>query len=370
MLQCDQRQSDPLRRNEAKDRRNADNDGLMFEMLKAWSTVLDPSRFSICCHSPLVSPKRLRALTVVIMDPSFYKVVAFISFITLGWCLRKFNVLKPEAFQAISGLVMFVTLPCTTITGLNGTTIGGEMALIALLGFLANIAFLIVAFLWTMRAADKDERDFRRLNTCGLSIGPFAVPYVQAFLPTSGLVTTLMADVGNAVMAAGGTYALIESMRSKTSWLSMAKRICYNLLHSGPIVAFLFMVVLCLLEIKLPEVVTTVTGFGAAANTFLCMIMIGESINLSVTFKDLLYILKILAVRLVIQVGLALFFWYCLPWDYDVRRALVLVAFAPVPAMNLIYTAALEGDLGKAANLNSLSVAMAIICMSTAIYLM
>ena len=136
------------------------------------------------------------------------------------------------------------------------------------------------------------------------------------------------------------------------------------------VVAFLFMVVLCLLEIKLPEVVTTVTGFGAAANTFLCMIMIGESINLSVTFKDLLYILKILAVRLVIQVGLALFFWYCLPWDYDVRRALVLVAFAPVPAMNLIYTAALEGDLGKAANLNSLSVAMAIICMSTAIYLM
>ena len=213
------------------------------------------------------------------MDPSFYKVVAFISFITLGWCLRKFNVLKPEAFQAISGLVMFVTLPCTTITGLNGTTIGGEMALIALLGFLANIAFLIVAFLWTMRAADKDERDFRRLNTCGLSIGPFAVPYVQAFLPTSGLVTTLMADVGNAVMAAGGTYAIIESMRSKTSWLSMAKRICYNLLHSGPIVAFLFMVVLCLLEIKLPEVVTTVTGFGAAANTFLCMIMIGEFVG-------------------------------------------------------------------------------------------
>ena len=310
MLLCDQRQSDLLRRNEAKERRNADNDALKFEMLKAWGTVLDPSRFSVCCHSPLVSSKRLRALTVVIMDPSFYKVVAFISFITLGWCLRKFNVLKPEAFQAISGLVMFVTLPCTTITGLNGTTIGGEMALIALLGFLANIAFLIVAFLWTIRAADKDERDFRRLNTCGLSIGPFAVPYVQAFLPTSGLVTTLMADVGNAVMAAGGTYAIIESMRSKTSWLSMAKRICYNLLHSGPIVAFLFMVVLCLLEIKLPEVVTTVTGFGAAANTFLCMIMIGESINLSVTFKDLLYILKILAVRLVIQVGLALFFWY------------------------------------------------------------
>ena len=58
MLQCDQRQSDLLRRNEAKERRNADNDALKFEMLKAWGTVLDPSRFSVCCHSPLVSSKQ------------------------------------------------------------------------------------------------------------------------------------------------------------------------------------------------------------------------------------------------------------------------------------------------------------------------
>jgi len=36
MLLCDQRQSDLLRRNEAKARRNADNDALKFEMLKAW----------------------------------------------------------------------------------------------------------------------------------------------------------------------------------------------------------------------------------------------------------------------------------------------------------------------------------------------
>lgn len=304
------------------------------------------------------------------MDPSFYKVIAFICFITLGWCLRKFNVLKPEAFHAISGLVMFVTLPCTTITGLNGVHIAGEYAFVALLGFLANIAFIVVAFVWARNARDRDEADFRRLNTCGLSIGPFAVPYVQAFLPATGLVTTLMADVGNAVMAAGGTYAVIESMRTKPAPLAMVKRIASNLMHSGPIVAFAFMVVLCLMDVKLPEVVTTVTGYGAAANTFLCMIMIGESINLSVTFRDFLYLLKILAVRLVIQVALALAFWYLLPFEYDVRRALVLIAFAPVPAMNLIYTAALAGDIGKAANLNSLSVALAIACMSTAIAVM
>lgn len=304
------------------------------------------------------------------MDPSFYKVIAFICFITLGWCLRKFNVLKPEAFHAISGLVMFVTLPCTTITGLNGVHIAGEYAFVALLGFLANIAFIVVAFVWARNAKDRDEADFRRLNTCGLSIGPFAVPYVQAFLPATGLVTTLMADVGNAVMAAGGTYAVIESMRTKPAPLAMVKRIASNLMHSGPIVAFAFMVVLCLMDVKLPEVVTTVTGYGAAANTFLCMIMIGESINLSVTFRDFLYLLKILAVRLVIQVALALAFWYLLPFEYDVRRALVLIAFAPVPAMNLIYTAALAGDIGKAANLNSLSVALAIACMSTAIAVM
>ncbi|MDO5531595.1 AEC family transporter [Sutterella sp.] len=304
------------------------------------------------------------------MEESFAKVLSFVVFIALGWGLRRFGILKPEAFHAISGLVMCVTLPCVTMTGLNGLDMGADMVMMALIGFAANVVFLVFWIVATLRTQDPELRDFRRLNGSGFSIGPFAIPYVSTFLGSGGLLTALIFDVGNAVMSAGGTYACIAGLRERTSPARMVKVVISKLFHSGPILAFVFMVVLCVLGLKLPDTIITCTKVGAAANTFLCMIMIGESINLSLTMREFVEIMKILLTRLVLQIGLALLMFYFLPFDMEVRRALVLCAFAPVPAMNLIYTNELKGNLSRAANLSSLSVAMAIISMSVAVNLM
>lgn len=303
------------------------------------------------------------------MEDSIAKILSFVVFIGLGWALRRFNILKQEAFHAISALVMCVTLPCVTAVGLNGLSIGLEHLAIALIGFTFNVVFLLIALGLTQKTKDPELRDFTRLNLCGFSIGPFAVPYVSTFLPPSGLLTTLLFDVGNAFMSAGGTYACIAGLREKTSPMKMVKVVLGRLVRSGPILAFVFMMVLCIAQLKLPEGVITACKVGASANTFLCMIMIGESINLSLTMKELFEILRILVVRLVIQIALAAFVWYCLPFAEEIRQAMVLVCFSPVPAMNLIYTNALKGDLSKAANLSSLSVALAIVSMSTVIQL-
>ena len=54
------------------------------------------------------------------MDTSFAKIVALVVLIILGYLLRRYNLLKDEAFAAISSLVMNVTLPCVILTNLNG----------------------------------------------------------------------------------------------------------------------------------------------------------------------------------------------------------------------------------------------------------
>lgn len=56
------------------------------------------------------------------MADSFAKVMSLAIFIVLGYVLRRFNILKEEAFAAISALVMNVTLPCVILTNLNGTS--------------------------------------------------------------------------------------------------------------------------------------------------------------------------------------------------------------------------------------------------------
>lgn len=301
------------------------------------------------------------------MDTATAKVFSFAFFIFLGWLLRRRNVLSPETFGAISGLVLYVTLPCVVVTGLNGVDIGGEMAWVVLIGFLSNVLFLGAAVLATLRMKDADMKAFDRLNMSGFSIGPFAIPYVQAFFPTTGLLTALIFDVGNSTMSAGGTYAILAGSRDGATPLALVRGIVSKLMRSGPILSFALMAVLWALGLKLPDAVTTLTQVGASANTFLCMIMIGESINISMAPGAFARIVRLLSLRFVLQCLLAAFFYFCLPFEEEVRRALTLVAFSPVPAMNLIYTAMMRGDLSLAANLSSASVGIAIVMMSVLI---
>lgn len=301
------------------------------------------------------------------MEQSTAKVLAFAVFIALGWILRRTGILKSEAFHAISGLVMCVTLPCVVLVGLNGVSIEGLMIWLAVLGFASNILLLSYARFLTRRRCDADERAFEQLNLCGFSIGPFAIPYIQAFFPGMGLLTALIFDVGNCIMSAGGTYALVAAQREGTSLRAGARLVAQKLARSGPMIAFAFMTLLFVLDLRLPDAVVTCAQVGASANTFLCMIMIGESITFSANPKILGRLLGLLGKRFIIQAALAAAFYFLTPFDLEVRQALALIAMSPIPAMNLIYTAKLDGDIGLAANLNSLSVALAIISMSAMI---
>ena len=149
------------------------------------------------------------------MSESLPKIAAFIFFIWLGWFLRRREILKESAFHAVSGLVLYVTIPCIIITNLNGIKIEGIMLLIVFLGFLANVAMLGYAWFLTRKETDEKKRDFWRINMSGYSIGPLAVPYIQAFYPTTGLMTAFMFDVGNVIMSGGGTFAILAGSHEK-----------------------------------------------------------------------------------------------------------------------------------------------------------
>ncbi len=98
------------------------------------------------------------------MQESLAKILSFVAFIVLGYILRRTGVLKAETFHAVSGLVIYVTLPCVIAANLNGIRIEGTMLLIALFGFAANILLLTYAWILTLRTKDRDMRDFIRLN--------------------------------------------------------------------------------------------------------------------------------------------------------------------------------------------------------------
>lgn len=301
------------------------------------------------------------------MDESLSKVAGFIAFIILGALLRHWGVLRREAFHAISGLVLYVTLPCVIITNLNGVRVAGEMLLVAICGFVVNCLFLAYAFVLTRKQTDDAKKDFTLLNFSGFSIGPMAVPFVQAFYPTTGLMTACMFEVGNVIMSGGGTYAIISGRHQKGGLQAFIRSLAGKLVRSGPLMAFVIVVGMSTLGLRFPDAVTQITSVGGAANAFLCMIMIGESIDFSLEWRKFRAIARILAHRLLLCAIFAATTWFVLPFEGEVRLAMFMCCLAPIPAMSLIYTAAMKGDIAMAAVMNSISVVIAVACMSVAV---
>ena len=88
----------------------------------------------------------------------------------------------------------------------------------------------------------------------------------------------------------------------------------------------------------------------------LAMLMLGVGFKLTVDKEQILLVLKHLGIRYAIGTALALLFWFVLPFDVEVRLALVILAFAPIASAAPAYTADLKEDAGLASTINSLSV--------------
>ena len=57
------------------------------------------------------------------MEEALIKILSFITFIMLGYLLRRLSILKAETFRVLSGIVFYITLPCIIITRINGVPV-------------------------------------------------------------------------------------------------------------------------------------------------------------------------------------------------------------------------------------------------------
>lgn len=287
------------------------------------------------------------------------QICAYVAFIVLGYVLRRVNVLKADTVHALAGLVLYVTVPCLVIVSLNGIQIEAAYFGLIALGIVCNLVMCFIGRIWKARAGDEARR-FAMINLAGYNIGTFAMPLMQGFVTPVGFLSICMFDVGNAFMCTGTTYSLAMGGGAGSRW-DFIKAILSRMLTSGPIWAYSTMTVMAIFHWAFPDFVIDFARIGANANAFLAMIMIGQGINLSMRPDQIKDIFMHLAVRVFFSalISLAIYFW--LPFDEDVRKALAILAFAPIPAIALVFSIKAKCDMKMAANFNSLSVATSVV---------
>ena len=284
----------------------------------------------------------------------------FVGIIILGFLLKKIGVFKDSDYSVLSAIVIKITLPAAIITNIANKEIDLTMFTVTLLGFGFGLLYVVLGFLLNLRKS-KEQRAFEILNLPGYNIGCFAMPFVQSFLGPIGVITASLFDIGNAFVCLGGSYSIATMVKDGERF--SFKRIIKTLLKSIPFVLYVIMPLLCIAKVRIPDAIITFAGIVGNANPFMAMFIIGIGFKLTANKSQIGYIFKILSIRYLTALVLALFIYFILPFDGEIQKALILLVFSPIGALVPVFTAQLREDLGLSSAINSIAIICSIVFM-------
>ena len=296
------------------------------------------------------------------MGEILLRTAGYVAVIVLGYLLRRFGVLRAEDFRVISTLVMKVTLPAAVIINFSGKEMDISLLFVTALALIFGCLCMALGYLLNRRGT-KEEQAFCVLNYSGYNIGNFTMPFVQSFLGSTGVIVTGLFDVGNVVVCLGGAAAVADVLR-RGSRLSL-KKVAVSMSRSVCFLTYVVMTVLTFCGITLPATLLDWVAIPANANVFLSMLMIGVGFSGVQSAGQWKTIRRFLVGRYGLAAILALVCWFVLPFDAEIRRVLVVLVFAPLASANLPFTREMEGDVGLASAMSSVSILVSIVCMVT-----
>ena len=283
---------------------------------------------------------------------------SFISIILMGYLLKKIGFFKQKDFTVLSKITIRITLPCAIITSFAGKTIDPGLLSLAFIAIGCGVVYIVTGYMIN-RKHNRDQQAFEMLNLPGYNIGTFVIPFAQSFLVAMGVIAVSLFDTGNAVICLGGAFSIAAMVKDGGGF--SAKRIVKALVRSVPFMTYMTMLLLNLLKLQVPGFVMSVAGIGSNANAFMAMLMIGVGFKLELGDKKQVgTIMKLLAIRYSLATAFALIFYFLLPFDLEVRQALVILAFSPIGSAVPGFTEQLKGDVGLSSALNSFAMVISI----------
>ena len=283
---------------------------------------------------------------------------SFIAIIVLGYLLKRIGFFRQEDFSILSKITIRITLPCAIITSFAGKNIDPALLSLTFIAIGCGLIYVLIGF-FINRTHSREQQAFEMLNLPGYNIGTFVIPFAQSFLGALGVIAVSLFDTGNAVICLGGAYSLAAMVKDGNGF--SLKRIVRALLRSVPFVTYMLMLLMNLIRLPVPSFVLSVAGIGSNANAFMAMLMIGVGFKLELGNKQQVgTILKLLSVRYGLASVFSLVFYFLLPFELEVRQALVILAFSPIGSAVPGFTQELKGDVGLSSALNSFAMVISI----------
>lgn len=300
------------------------------------------------------------------MSDVLFNALSLAIMIVIGYLLKAHGYVKPGEHKLITNIIMMVTLPCSLISGFADFTMDTSLYFVIFLGLIFNLLVLAFAFLSSFREHN-EVKAFNVLNMPGYNIGCFTLPFIQTSLGPVGVIVTSMFDIGNSVMCTGVTYALAAEIAGKSEDHRL-RNFIKKMFSSIPFDTYMFMLLLMITGIKLPEFVFTITTKLGSANAFLCMLLIGMLFETNLKRYQLIHVFRIIGVRFISAVLFSLLVYYYAPIALVIKQVVIITLFSPLPIITTIFTERCGADAQLSGICSSFTIPISLLIMTCLVY--
>ncbi|MBP7602596.1 MAG: AEC family transporter [Spirochaetes bacterium] len=241
------------------------------------------------------------------MEKLNYQFLLSLCIVLAGFGFRRSGILSRADGEALSRLVLNITLPALILDTFSSFTMDGTLAVLPVVCVAFSVMMSVVSYR-VFRNEEPARRGILTISAMGFNIGLFAFPLIEGVWGTEGLRYIAMFDMGNALIVFLVCY-LAGSYLSPLKKTVGAKQALVQILTFFPFMSYLLSLVLNLSGVGIPPFASDVIRTVARANMSLALLLIGIYLDFSLTGAEWRRIAKVLALRysLGIAVGAALY---------------------------------------------------------------
>lgn len=295
------------------------------------------------------------------MNNALTQAAVYLALLAAGYGCKRAGLFRVEDSDFIRSAILYITMPAVAVNGLAELTLQPSFLWCFLAG-LAACAVLIAIGLLSSRRAPLGDRLAYLFSMSNFNIGNFAIPFLTGLVSDDGFVALCLFDIAVAISLYGVCCSLAEGLRGRKGGFSL-KLLAAKLFTSPVTDAYLVMLALAALGLRLPGPVLRLAQVAANANAFLAMISIGILFEFRFRREDLGAFVRFFLLRYGTAVALAAAVILLLPLPADIRQAVCVLLMAPVGSVGPLLTRNTGGNTTLAAQLNSISIPIGIVMM-------
>ncbi|MDC3414054.1 AEC family transporter [Aquibacillus sp. 3ASR75-11] len=256
--------------------------------------------------------------------------------ITLGYILKRTNILKEHDGEGLARIIFNITLPALIITAFHDIEIDISLFLLVIIGIFYGI-FAAFLSLYFFRKENRTTKGMLSMMLPGFNIGLFAYPLVEGIWGDEGIKYFGMLDVGNAFIVFGLIY-IIGGFYSADNVKMNVKYVVGTMAKSIPLMTYMVVFLLNIFGFSLPKLVLQTSSIISNANMPMSLLLLGIYLNFTFDETYARLIRKFLTIRYVVGLSVGLIFYVFLPVEDMIKNTLLIGLILPVATSVLPYS--------------------------------